>query len=167
MTEFKTFYDEIKNTFLSNYQDVKENKLFIFPNLFLTMLTFILCYLLFSFNSSLNLSNSRKLPGIIIIFLILFFCSLISFFIAFILKLKPSDAPYKLETLEFLQKGLIYNSIGSLLFGSLIAFLFYNLIHTFNRKGLFFQNKKVCKDDGTCYYEPIGSNWFYKKSILL
>ena len=163
--KFTTFYEKIKKTSLSNFKDVKEKKLFIFPNLFLTMLIFIISYLIFCFNSSLNLSNSTKTPGIIIFFVILFFISLFSFILSFILKFK--EGTFDTTKLEFLQKGLIYNCIGSLIFGSLLAFLFYNLIHTFYRKGLFFQSNKICKDDGTCYYEPIGSNWFYKNSILL
>ena len=154
---------------LINFDQTKVvGRRFLFPNIFLTIIIFIVCYLKLCLNYNKKLTNNKDIPSIILFFEILLILITIIFIVCFVSFTYTYYVDDNLELelyLDFILKGSIYNTIISLLFGCLIGFLFYNIIHTFYRRWLFFQNKKICKDDGTCYYEPIGSNWFYKKSI--
>ena len=145
----------------------EDNSISITPNVFFTVLIFCYLYLVLCFSFSYDLTNYKETPKIIsflkgmIVFYILsyiIYCSLILF------KIKKNGI-LKTKHFDFILNIGIYNLITSTIIGLLIAFIYFNLIKTFSRKNLFFQNTKFCKkgDDGDelCYYEPVRSNWGY------
>lgn len=197
-SDYNKMYDLIKNSPITNYSkpiekafvkvkslttffsktvsgknDITEkNYNWICPNVFFVILVFCYCYLLFCFSFTLNVSNSTKTPQIIQFFNFMMICFIILYTILSILQLitiYKKTQFIKIKTFEFILRIGIYNLLISFFIGLIISIIYFNIVKTFFKKNLFFQNRKLCfckKDDkdceNLCYYEPSNINWGYK-----
>lgn len=167
---FKNIFSKI-NIFSKTIskKEVTENNL-IMPNIFCMVIIFCYLYLVLCFSSSFSLNNDKESPKILKFFnhiipayfvLYSIYCTLKLF------ELKKNNV-LKIKHFDFILNVGIYNLITSTIISILIAFIYFNVIKTFFKKNLFFQNTKFCKktedNDELCYYEPIKSNWGYSYS---
>ena len=159
ITNYTSFFKNIFSKSLSK-NNSNDNSYLIMPNIFFTVLCFCYLYFILCFSFSLNLNNNKKTPYIITFFknmLIMYILLYIIYCTLELFEIKKNNS-LKSKHFDFILKIGIYNLITSFILALLITFIYFNLIKTFSRKKLFFQNTKFCKknDDGNelCYYEP-------------
>ena len=157
--DYYSYYKEILNNILSNFTRIYSTNLWIMPNLFLVIISFIYNYLLLCFSFSKKLNNLNNVPSIINYFevVIIIYCIL-----HIVNCISSVNFENNILWFNFIINAGIYNIVFSFLLGITIGFLYFNLMKTFYRSKLFFQPNKICKDD-KCFYDPIRTYWFYKK----
>lgn len=155
--EYESYYKQILNTVVSNFTKKYSNYIWIMPNLFLLIISFIYSYLLLSYSFSKKLNNIKEIPSIITYFLAIIIIYSILFVTKCLFYIKYER---NIKWFNFILNVGIYNTLFSLILGIIIGFLYFNLMKTFYRSKLFFQPHMVCKDS-KCFYDPIKSYWFY------
>lgn len=155
--EYELFYKDILNTVISNFERINKKEIWIMPNIFLLIVSFIYSYLILSYSFSKSLNSSNSNPNIISFFenIIIAYC------IFYVIKcLFQVRYERKLLWFDFIINIGVYNMIFSFILGIIIGFLYFNIMKTFYRNKLFFQPHKVCKNN-ECFYDPIKSYWLY------
>lgn len=153
----KTFFEKTNYWNFQKYIS-DDIAMWIIPNGLLVILMFTYSFLLLSHAST---ETSNKLPSILqILKVLLILFSLLHIINLFAIFLKTSDK--KEENFIYIMNIMgLYNISLSIIVAIIIAFLYYNFVYTFYRKGLFFQPQTMCYVDNTCSYEPSNTNWEY------
>lgn len=164
---FKNVFSKINISKTISKNNSKENSYLIMPNIFFIVICFCYLYFVLCFTFTMNLNNSNETPQVISFFMGMIVTYILIYTIYCSLKLFKiqKNTILKSKHFDFILKIGIYNLITSFILALIITFIYFNVIKTFSRKNLFFQNTKFCKkkDDGSelCYYEPKKANWGY------